>query len=238
MRLDKLLSNMGYGSRKDVKSILKKKDVTVNDKIVKDGSIHVEPNKDVIKVKNEIVEYQEYIYLMMNKPPGVISATEDNRGQKTVVDILPDTFQLFNPFPVGRLDKDTEGLLLLTNDGKLAHQLLSPKKDFEKTYYAEIEGTVTEDDINAFRDGVILDDGYKTKPAKLTILLSEQTSKVEITITEGKFHQVKRMFRAVNKKVKYLKRVSMGELQLDESLKLGEFRELYKNELDYLLALK
>ncbi|WP_010096203.1 pseudouridine synthase [Ornithinibacillus scapharcae] len=237
MRLDKLLSNMGYGSRKDVKLIVKNKRVTVNSKVIKDSGIKVDPNHDAIMVDGIKVEYKPYIYIMMNKPPGVISATED-RVDKTVIDLLTPEFKHYDPFPVGRLDKDTEGLLLITNDGQLAHQLLSPKKDIEKTYYARISGNVTDIDIEEFAKGVILEDGYQAKPAKLKIIQSGAKSEIEVTITEGKYHQVKRMFEAVGKKVIYLKRLSMGELRLDETLKLGTYRELNEAELSYCHSIK
>ncbi|WP_397539660.1 pseudouridine synthase [Rummeliibacillus pycnus] len=231
MRLDKLLSNMGYGSRKEVKQLLKMKAVSVDGVIVKDVSLHVDPEKQNVTVLGERVHYQEFIYLMMNKPAGVISATEDLHDQ-TVIDLLDPFHAHFEPFPVGRLDKDTEGFLLITNDGVLAHNLLSPKKHVPKVYYAKIDGRVTEEDIEAFNHGVILDDGYHTKPGKLTILKSGETSEIELMISEGKFHQVKRMFESVGKKVTYLKRLSMGNLQLDENLKLGEYRELSSNEIE------
>jgi 16S rRNA pseudouridine516 synthase len=169
----------------------------------------------------------------MNKPPGVISATEDV-NEETVVDLLKIEDAIMEPFPVGRLDKDTEGLLLLTNDGKLAHRLLSPKNHVPKTYFAVIQGEVTEKDVEAFRNGVILEDGYHTKPGILKILKSGLRSDIELTITEGKFHQVKRMFEAVDKKVIYLKRIEMGPLQLDESLELGDYRELSNEEVQLL----
>ncbi|WP_339214232.1 pseudouridine synthase [Ornithinibacillus sp. FSL M8-0202] len=237
MRIDKLLSNMGYGSRKDVKALVKKKRVTLNELVVKDSGLKVDPQKDIVKVDDQVVIYKPFIYLMMNKPPGVVSATEDQRD-RTVIDLLTPELQHFNPFPVGRLDKDTEGLLLLTNDGQLAHQLLSPKKDVGKTYYAKISGMVTDKEVELFSNGVTLDDGYKTKPAKLTIIASGDISEIEIIITEGKFHQVKRMFEAVGMKVVYLKRLSMGELKLDSSLSLGEYRELTEEELSYCQFIK
>jgi 16S rRNA pseudouridine516 synthase len=233
MRLDKLLANMGYGSRKEVKQLLKQKAVRVDDVVVKDSSMHVDPAKQNVSVFGERVEYVEFIYLMMNKPPGVISATEDKHDQ-TVIDLLEPMEQHFEPFPVGRLDKDTEGLLLITNDGQLAHNLLSPKKHVPKWYYAKIDGEVTEADIEAFKQGVTLDDGYHTKPGELKILASGEQSEIELMIQEGKFHQVKRMFEAVGKKVTYLKRLSMGSLVLDESLALGEYRELTEEELNSL----
>ncbi|WP_096269740.1 pseudouridine synthase [Paucisalibacillus globulus] len=237
MRLDKLLSNMGFGSRKDVKALVKSKAVRVNDTIVKDSGAKVDPENDVIMVGENVVEYKPYIYLMMHKPPGVISATDD-RHDKTVIDLLEPEFQHYKPFPVGRLDKDTEGLLLITNDGQLAHQLLSPKKDVGKTYYAKIAGHVTEEDVQAFASGVSLEDGYITKPASLKILSAGSQSEIEVTITEGKFHQVKRMFEAVGKKVVYLKRLSMGKLELDQTLKIGTYRELNEEELSYCKSIK
>ncbi|WP_339147327.1 MULTISPECIES: pseudouridine synthase [unclassified Sutcliffiella] len=233
MRLDKMLANSGFGTRKEVKKLLKTGVVKVDGNVVKDAKVHVDPEVQEVTVHDDIVEYREFIYLMMHKPPGLLSATEDHR-QETVVDILQEEDKIFEPFPVGRLDKDTEGLLLLTNDGQLAHQLLSPKKHVPKTYYAKIDGEVTEEDIQAFRKGVTLDDGYETLPAELKILEAGPESQIEITIVEGKFHQVKRMFQAVGKTVTYLKRLSMGELKLDEDLELGEYRELTDEELELL----
>lgn len=233
MRIDKLLSNSGFGSRKEVKILLKSKAVEVNGETVRDPKFHVDEKTDEISVAGEPVVYREFIYLMMNKPQGVISATED-RFDETVIDLLTEDDQRFEPFPVGRLDKDTEGLLLITNDGKLAHELLSPKKHVDKTYYARINSPVTDEDIEAFKLGVVLDDGYETKPAQLNILRSGEESEIELTITEGKFHQVKRMFESVNKQVVFLKRLSMGPLPLDETLALGEYRELTEDELTKL----
>ncbi|MDQ0413062.1 pseudouridine synthase [Mesobacillus stamsii] len=233
MRIDKVLSNLGYGSRKEVKKLLKDGAVIVNGEFIKDAKQHVNPKKDLITFNGEEIQYREFIYLMMNKPPGVISATEDSH-EETVIDLLEAEDLVFEPFPVGRLDKDTEGLLLLTNDGQLSHRLLSPKQHVPKTYFAVIEGEVTEQDIVSFKQGVTLDDGYKTKPGELVIVKSGLTSDIELTITEGKFHQVKRMFLAVGKRVVYLKRISMGPLQLDETLELGEYRELTDEEIDLL----
>jgi len=233
MRIDKFLSNMGFGSRKEVKVLLKTKAVEVNGEIVRDPKVHVDEHADQVLVGGEAVAYTEFIYLLMNKPQDVISATEDKYDQ-TVIDLLDEEEQNFEPFPVGRLDKDTEGFLLLTNDGKLAHELLSPKKHVDKTYYALIEGLVTEADKEAFKKGVALDDGYVTKPASLNILESGPLSKIELTITEGKFHQVKRMFESVGKRVVYLKRLSMGPLTLDPELGLGEYRHLTEEEVNSL----
>lgn len=231
MRLDKFLSHMGYGTRKEVKILIKSKAIQVNEAVVKDSSMHVHELKDIVTVYGEVVEYKEFIYLMMNKPTGVISATEDSRDQ-TVIDLLDDDVRHFEPYPVGRLDKDTVGLLLLTNDGALTHRLLSPNKDVPKVYYAKVEGVVDESDIVAFADGVILDDGYHTKPGILNVLKSGPISEIELSITEGKFHQVKRMFESVGKKVVYLKRLSMGSLLLDSSLAEGTYRELTIEELE------
>ncbi|MFQ3542443.1 pseudouridine synthase [Halobacillus rhizosphaerae] len=236
MRIDKLLANMGYGTRKEVKTMLKGGSVRVNGNVEKNGKTHVDPENDQITLLGEVIEYREYIYLMMNKPGDLVSATED-ANDMTVVDILQPEDQVFKPFPVGRLDKDTEGLLLITNDGKLSHQLTSPKKDVGKTYFARIDGKVEEEDIARFSEGVELDDGYVTRPASLTILSSDTISEIELTITEGKFHQVKRMFESVDKKVTYLKRIKMGELELDSSLELGEYRELQDEELKYLFSI-
>lgn len=232
-RIDKILSNLGYGSRKDIRQICKNGIVKVDGKVVKDSSAHVDPENSQIIIGNEVVNYREFVYLMMHKPQGVISATEDNRDQ-TVVDLLDEEYLPFSVFPVGRLDKDTEGLLLLTNDGKLAHNLLSPKKNVPKTYYAKVLGTVTKSDIESFKEGVFIEEDYKTLPAELNILKSDEISEIELTIYEGKFHQVKRMFEAVDKTVVYLKRLSMGTLNLDPSLPLGEYRELTEEELESL----
>lgn len=233
-RLDKVLSNLGYGSRKELKAFVRKGNVQVNGTVVKDSGTQVDPEKDKILVNGEEIYYRKYIYLMMNKPAGVISATHDNRDE-TVVDLLYAEHQVFEPFPVGRLDKDTVGLLLLTNDGELNHKLISPKWHVDKVYYAEINAPVTEDDIKAFEKGITLDDGYKCMSAKLVVLENfEESAKIEVTIQEGKYHQVKRMFEARGKKVEYLRRMKFGRLDLDESLEEGEYRELTEEELTEL----
>lgn len=236
-RIDKVLSHMGIGSRSDIRKQAKQGLITVNGAVVKDSGFHVDPYNDNIEVNGEPVRYREHIYLMMNKPPGVLSATEDKRD-RTVLDLLKQEYAQFEPFPVGRLDKDTVGLLLLTNDGQLAHELLSPRKHVPKTYEATVEGEVDAADVAAFAAGVELEDGYVTLPAELVILGRERgnttLSYISLTITEGKFHQVKRMFLAVGKKVLFLKRVSMGDLKLDESLPQGASRELTAEELELL----
>lgn len=233
MRLDKLLSNSGFGTRSEVKKLLKAGVVAVDDAVQKDGKLQVDAIAQVITVDGEVLLYEEFVYFMMNKPQGYISATED-KHLPTVIDLLMEQDNSKKPFPVGRLDRDTEGLLLLTNDGQLAHQLLSPKKHVPKTYFARIDGEVMDSDVQKFRQGVILGDGYLTKPAELKILVSGDISEIELVITEGKFHQVKRMFEAVGKKVIYLKRIAMGALQLDLALSLGDYRRLTENEVELL----
>lgn len=233
-RLDKIISNLGYGSRKDVKSFVKKGLIEVDGVVVKDNGISVDPEKSIIKVNGEEILYRKFIYLMMNKPDGVISATHDNKDE-TVIDLLELDHQVFEPFPIGRLDKDTVGLLLLTNDGELNHRLISPKWHVDKVYYAKIDKKVDEKDITAFKNGITLDDGYKCLEAKLEILnSSDEGSEIKLTIQEGKFHQVKRMFEAVGKKVIYLKREEFGGLLLDQDLQEGEYRELTDEELALL----
>jgi 16S rRNA pseudouridine516 synthase len=189
-RLDKVLASLGVATRSELKKMAKQGRIQVNQKIIKDTSCHVNPELDEIYVDDEKITYKKYVYWMMNKPQGVISATEDLRD-RTVIDLLTPQEQHFAPFPVGRLDKDTEGLLLLTNDGKLAHQLLSPRKHVDKTYFAKLDGEVDHEAVLAFQNGVRLDDGYVTMPAKLNILdESKCGSEIEVTIQEGKFHQV------------------------------------------------
>ena len=230
LRIDKILSNVGYGSRAEIKKYCKYGIIFVNGQVVNNPGLQVDPENDEIIFDGEKVNYREFVYIMLNKPGGYISATYD-KFDPIVLDLIDPSYLVFEPFPVGRLDKDTEGLLVLTNDGQLSHRVLSPKKHVPKTYYAKVEGVVTNDDILEFEDGVVLDDGYKTMPSQLKILKSDEISEIELTIHEGKFHQVKRMFESVGKKVVYLKRLSMGNLKLDESLALGEYRELTIDEI-------
>lgn len=230
MRIDKYLANMGVGTRKEVKDYISKGFILINGEVVKKATQQINENEDKIEYKNQEIIYKPYIYLMLNKPQGVISATKDY--SKTVIDLLEEKYQNKDIFPVGRLDKDTEGFLLLTNDGKLAHELLSPKKKVNKKYFARVEKGLKKEDIQVFENGVYLDkENYLTKPAKLEIL---SYNEAYITIQEGKYHQVKRMFHAVDNSVIYLKRISMGELSLDENLKLGEYRELTDEEINLL----
>ncbi|NMB08384.1 MAG: rRNA pseudouridine synthase [Tissierellia bacterium] len=232
-RLDKILSNMGYGSRKDVKKLIKAGRVMINNNIETKNNVKINPYEDLITIDGVKLEYREYIYLMLNKPQGVVSSTEDPVS-RTVLDLIDEEYLIFKPHPAGRLDKDTEGLILLTNDGKLSHKLLSPKNRIGKTYYVEVEGFLKESHIDKFKEGIILDDGYKTLPAKLEIIEGDFYSKAKLTITEGKYHQVKRMFKALNMEVLYLKRLSIGNLKLDENLELGEYRELTEEEIKLL----
>jgi len=270
IRLDKMLGNLGFGTRSGIKQLIKQGAVTVNGIVVKDHGKQIRPTEDEVALNGEVIRYRDTVYVMLHKPAGVVSATEDFRD-RTVIDLLNEEIRVFSPFPVGRLDKDTEGLLLITNDGKLSHELLSPRKHVPKTYRALVAGAVGEGDGEAFSKGVELDDGYVTMPAQLRVLASgkageaestitaseqeygdemravlrhepedvssipEKTlSWIELTIHEGKFHQVKRMFEAVGKKVLYLRRISMGPLKLDPGLKPGEWRELTDEETESL----
>ena len=233
MRLDKYLCETGFGTRSQVKDLLKKGQVMVNGEVVKKPELKINETTDQILCQGKKVSYQKNIYLMLHKPAGVVSATEDNR-EKTVLDLVRPEDRKNGLFPVGRLDKDTEGLLLLTDDGELAHWLLSPKKHVDKTYYAKIDGQVTEEHVKQFREGLDIGDEKKTLPAVLTILLSGPVSEIEVTIHEGRFHQIKRMFEAVGCKVTYLKRLSMGSLVLDETLPPEEYRPLTEAELEGL----
>lgn len=234
-RLDKVLANLGYGTRKEVKAIVKDRIVEVDDVIVKDSGMKIDPEKSKIKVSGELINYKKFVYLLMNKPNGVVSATFDNYDE-TVIDLLEPEHQVFKPFPIGRLDKDTVGLLLITNDGELNHRLIAPKWHVDKVYYAEIDKTVTNDDVKAFEKGIVLDDGYKCLPAKLEILEADENgSKVNVTIQEGKFHQVKKMFISRDKNVVYLQRIKFGPMELaGENLEEGTYRELSEKEVEIL----
>lgn len=235
IRLDKYLSEMGVGTRQEVKKMIRKGQIKVDGYVVLKPEVKVDEIKQTVYVDDQPVIYEKYEYYLLNKPQGVISATEDS-CERTVLDLISSKKRR-DLFPVGRLDKDTEGLLLITNDGGLAHRLLSPKKHVDKTYYAEVEGRVTEEIVRIFANGVNIGNEENeewTLPAKLNVLQSEASSKVRLTIQEGKFHQVKRMFQAVGMKVTYLKRETMGPLMLDKDLNPGEYRKLTKAELELL----
>ncbi len=229
MRLDKMLANLGYGSRKDVKLLIRKGQVQINGVVIKKDDFRLEPEKDEVKVCDELVVYKPLVYIMMNKPQGVISATEDKVHQ-TVVDLVKG-YEHYHIYPVGRLDKDTEGLMLLTNDGILARELLFPSKNASKKYYAKLEKVGKQEDVKRFAEGLVISSGHHCKPAVLEYINEKEAY---ITITEGKFHQVKLMFEAVGNKVVYLKRLEMKGLKLDPNLKLGEYRELTKEEIEIL----
>jgi len=255
-RIDKIVASLGIGTRKEVKKLCRAGLITVNGVPVKDSSEKLDPEVDELAVDGQVLKYRKYIYVMLHKPAGIISATEDYQ-HRTVIDILPEEYQVFEPFPVGRLDKDTEGLLILTNDGQFAHRILSPKKHVDKVYYVEVNRSLTEAAFQRLEQGVTLEDGYVTMPAKVAAMPNEMTTTkttevnanyVEVipeqpispytkqrfllTIQEGKFHQVKRMVEAVQSEVVYLKRIAMGSLSLDPQLAPGDCRELTDGELE------
>lgn len=233
MRIDKYLANMNVGSRKGVHVLIKKGIITVNGDVVKTPKQQVKESDEVL-VDGQEVNYQKYHYFLMNKPKGVLSATED-RSQRTVISLLKPQDQYQRITPVGRLDKDTTGLLLLTNDGQLNHELLAPNKHVDKIYRAKIAGVADEDTVKTFASGMTLGDGTKLKPAKLTVLKQDtehDSSEIEIKIREGKYHQIKRMFGAVGMKVVELERISMGNLKLPEDLKRGNYIELSLDEVN------
>lgn len=230
LRLDKILCDMNIGSRSQVKTYIKQGFVTLNGEVVTRPEIKVDEHQDVITFKGEVYHYKKYVYYMLHKPQGVVSATDDNTCM-TVTDLLKDT-GYNNLFPVGRLDKDTEGLLLMTNDGELAHNLLSPKKHVNKVYYVELEKTLTEESLLLLEHGVDIGEERLTLPSTIKRLTDKS---LYLTITEGKYHQVKRMMRAVDNTVTYLKRISIGSLQLDETLPKGGYRELTEEEINNLL---
>ena len=233
MRLDKFISATTTLSRAEAKKIIKK-GILINDILVKSPDYKIDEINDQVIVNGNRLFYQKYVYIMMNKPQNVISATEDAIN-KTVVDLLEEKDRIYKVFPVGRLDKDTEGLMLLTNDGELAHKLISPKKDVEKKYYVEVSGELKEEHLELVKDGLVIDEGYKCKSAQLEILESSKVKSIaNIYITEGKFHQVKRMMKALGTTVTYLKRLSIGTLELDKNLKLGEYRYLTDKEIKNL----
>lgn len=233
IRLDKFLSEASPYSRRDVRGLVKRGAVSVNGVPAKAPDMKVNENQDVICVNGEHVIYRKFIYLMMNKPQGYLSATEDDRDP-VVVDLLPEEYRHFSPFPVGRLDKDTEGLLLLTNDGQFDHELMSPRKNLFKRYYAELDKPAVEEDITCFASGMEFKE-FTAKPARLEID-PDDPRKVFVEIAEGKYHQVKRMCERVGKTVIFLKRVAIGPLQLDETLAAGQVRELTQEEYALLMS--
>ena len=234
IRLDKYLADMGLGTRSQIKKEIRSGQVVVNGISICRPEVKIDTGQDKVIFHGEPVTYEEYEYFMLNKPAGVISAASD-RQETTVIDLIKDR-KRDNLFPVGRLDKDTEGLLIITNNGELAHRLLSPKKHVDKVYFARINGKVTQSDVDIFSRGVDIGDEKPTLPADLVICTSDEVSEIRLTIREGRFHQVKRMFQAVGKEVVYLKRLRMGGITLDESLKPGEYRRLTEEEVERLCS--
>ncbi len=233
IRLDKFLADCGVGTRTEIKKLIRSGVVRVSGTSAPVPELKIDENLAEVFVGGERVCYKKYIYLMLNKPTDYVSATWD-KNKKVVLDLVPQEYLHYKPFPVGRLDIDTVGLCVLTNDGGLAHRLLSPSHHIPKTYIATVDGMLGDDDIKAFADGMDLGD-FTSKPAKLTILNASQgESTAEVVIAEGKFHQIKRMFEKVGKNVTYLKRTAMNKLTLDGSLAEGEIRELTKDELELL----
>lgn len=233
IRLDKYLADAGLGTRSEVKAIIKKGKININGIVVKDSNLKIDTSKDEVLCEGNPIAYEEFEYYMLNKPAGVVSATSDTKD-KTVIDLITSSRKK-DLFPVGRLDKDTEGLLIICNDGPLCHNLLSPKKHVDKTYYVVLNGPLSKEAENEVCTGVYIEKDVKSMPAKLERICDD---KVYLTIQEGKFHQVKKMFHAVGLEVTYLKRMSMGGLELDETLKEGEYRPLTTDEINYLKGLK
>lgn len=235
-RLDKIIASTGKWSRREAKELVRRGLVTVNGAAALSVEEKFDPEAAAIHVNGEPLLFRQYTWVMLNKPAGFLSATEDGRG-KTVLELLPRDLQRQELFPVGRLDKDTEGLLLLTNEGGLAHALLSPKRHVDKVYYVRTDGRLTEEDCRAFADGMSLADGLQCLPAGLEILTAGEESEARVTLREGKFHQIKRMLAARGKPVVYLERIRMGNLPLDPELSRGSFRFLTEEEIAKLRAL-
>ena len=227
MRLDKMLADMGLGTRNEIRKACRDCRIAVNGEIIKNPAVHVDPEMDEVTVDEEPVAYTKYVYFMLNKPQGVISAASDDR--MTVIDLIDCTVR--GLYPVGRLDRDTEGLLLITNDGQLGHQLLSPKRYVEKEYLVTVKNPLKSSDIQRMENGLVIDGGEVCRPAKMEII---DETHCRVTLTEGKYHQVKRMLAALDNEVTGLKRIRMKNLILDESLAPGEYRELSEEELQDL----
>ena len=234
-RLDKFLANAGFGTRTEVKKLIKQKRVQVDGEIPKNGDTKIDPEKQTISVDGEMVSSQKHEYILLHKPAGYLTATKDAKDP-TVMDLVDSRIK-DRLFPVGRLDKDTEGLLLITDDGPLSHELLSPKKHVPKTYYARVSGKIPEDACRRFTEGLDIGDEKPTLPAELKIIKDDsegQCSEIELTIHEGRFHQVKRMVHTIGCEVTYLKRISMGSLKLENSLEKGAYRRLTAEEIESL----
>lgn len=232
-RIDKILASQGIGSRKEVHALLRQGRVTVGSAIVRAADAKVDATSQAICIDGAPLRYKPHVYIMMNKPAGVISATDDPR-QRTVVDLISPPLARRGLFPVGRLDKDTEGLLIITDDGDYAHRVLSPKKNVDKLYEAVIDGPVGDAEVEAFRLGIVFEDGTVCRPAGLRVLRDGDTPLVQVRICEGRFHQVKKMFRAVGRTVQALRRVQIGALKLDPTLAPGAYREMTSQEITFV----
>ncbi len=237
IRLDKFLSNLGFGTRKEIKNFLKEGLIEVNDKVIK-KPVHIDIETDTVKFDGETVEYKEYFYYMLNKPQGYITATK-SKEHSTVMDLMYEEPIIDKLFPVGRLDIDTEGLLIITNDGQLAHRLTHPKWNVEKEYYAVVKGNISEKNLSIYeKEGLQLNKEEKTKPFRIEVIKTDNDkSQIKITLTEGKYHIVKRIMEKLGHPVLYLKRIRIGSLKLDESLNSGEYRELTEEEVKQLKKL-
>jgi 16S rRNA pseudouridine516 synthase len=230
IRLDKLLSGQGYGSRTEIKNLLKQSSVMINGKVIRIADYKTDPEQDDIFICGKQINYNKFVYYMLNKPQGVVCASNDPK-QCTVLDLMPKEMRRPGLFPAGRLDKDTEGLVIITDDGMFAHEILSPKKHVDKKYFAILNRPVEERYIELFEKGLTLDDGYECLPSKLEIIKNCENAQVFVTLREGKYHQIKRMFLSFNTIVLYLKRISIGGLFLDDMLKIGDIRQLDESEI-------
>lgn len=234
-RLDKILASQSTASRTEVQKIIASGQVSINGEICRKKERKLDPESDIITINGKNLSFSEHIYIMLNKPKGVLSASED-KSAETVIDLIPDSIKRKNLFPAGRLDKDTEGLLIITNDGDFAHKMLTPKNHIYKVYHAVIDGHITEKEIKLFNDGIVFADGFKCLPAGLRVINDEKGQLCEVTICEGKFHQVKKMFLAVGCTVLELKRVKIGALVLDEKLQPGQCRLMPPEEYNKVFA--
>lgn len=235
MRLDKFFSSQELFSRKDIKLFVKKGNIKINNSVAKSHEEKIDTNKDIIYLNNKKVNYKPYVYIMLNKPKGIVSAS-NSKSHKTVLDLVPPNLYRSDLFPAGRLDKDTQGFVLITNDGAFAHDILSPKKHVDKTYLVQLDGNISNEGIKLIEKGITLADGTLCKKASISLPDINDKSKVIISICEGKYHQIKRMFGVLGLGVNELKRIKMGSLKLDENLASGECREILHKELYQILA--
>ncbi len=233
MRLDKYLANMGLGTRKEVRSLINSGSVTVDGQVMKTADCKIQEGVSDIRVSGQSIAYKPYVYLMLYKPAGYLSATEDGRGGPVATDLIGDDYNFYHLGPAGRLDKDAEGFLLLTNDGPFVHRIITPEQHVEKRYFVRLKGAITPEDVAAFQAGIQFKDGTLCRPAILEA--GEEARTAYVTIHEGKFHQVKKMFLARGNEVVYLKRIAIGGVTLDDTLAPGAYRELTEAEMEQLL---